>query len=287
MLLLLMILSSAACDKNPSAPVYQKEITVFGYLRGNENLSENNAILIAYTQPLTGFYKLDQAVIRGATVNITENGTGQIYALHDSPEKPGFYFNNQLFVKPKETYGLKIEYEGRTVTAATTVPPVLQITTQLSKDSVNYVHPTNLSRQKPIFLNCEKENQIILVDLFCNETFDHAEYISTFRKDHHYPENQEEYDGGTNSQPRHIQGIAQYKELVSPEYPGQHVIYWYSSMLVFYGSNTMQVIAIDDNYHHFLYKEHPEFESGVTGGIGVFGSVIGATFKLQVLKEQN
>jgi len=32
-------------------------------------------------------------------------------------------------------------------------------------------------------------------------------------------------------------------------------------------------LAIDENYHNFLHKEHPELNGGVNGGIGVFGSV--------------
>jgi len=53
-------------------------------------------------------------------------------------------------------------------------------------------------------------------------------------------------------------------------------------MIVFRRSNTMQVLAIDDNYHNFLYTEHPEFNGGINGGIGVFGSVCGESFELIV-----
>lgn len=271
------------CQKNPTTPDYQKEITVFGYLYGNEKLTSEHAILIAYTQPILKYYELNQAAIRGAVVTLREADTGLIYQLKDTPEKPGFYFNDSLLVKPKTTYHLRVEVDGKVVTASTMVPPILKVTTKLRQDTINYVYPKNLSREMPIYLECESIDQIVLVDMYCNESYKNAEYITPFL-DHKYPADQEEYDGGKDGEPRHITAFAKLKDFISEEYPGQYVVFWYSSMIVFYGSYTMQVLAIDDNYHKFLYTEHPEYSSGVKGGIGVFGSVCGATFQLVVQK---
>lgn len=283
-LILLLIGLFLACDTNPNAPVYQNEITIFGYLRGNETITTKNAILITNTQPITDFYDLKTAGIRGASVVLTDQLLSKSYQLIDVPDQPGYYYNDTVLVKPKTTYRLQVKVEGKTVTAATTVPPILQTETQLLSDTTNYVFPKNLGTQKPIYLDCEFEDQIILIDMYCNEEFYNAEIINPFREDKKYPDDQRQYDGGQNGEPRHIVAMAKYSDLRAEMYQNQPVIYWYSAMIVYYGSNTLQVMAIDDNYHHFLYKENPEFNSGVRGGIGVFGSVTGKKFKLMVQK---
>jgi len=44
-------------------------------------------------------------------------------------------------------------------------------------------------------------------------------------------------------------------------------------------------MAIDDNYYNVInINEYPASQSGVNGGIGVFGSAYGETFRLYVLK---
>lgn len=273
------------CEKNPNKPDYQKEITVFGYLWGDENLNADHAILISYTQPITAFYDLNLAGISGANVTITEESSGDIVQLQEALEKPGFYFNDNLNIKPKETYHLRTEIDGKVVTASTTVPPVLTLVTELDRDTVNNVYHKNLSKRKPIFVECEDVEQLIMVDMFCNEEYQNAEIINPFHESHKYPGDREEYDGGINGEPRHIQGIGRIREFISDDYPAQYVVDWYSSMLVFYGSYTMQVVNIDDNFHNFLYKEHPEYEGGIHGGLGVFGSVCGDVFEMDVLKE--
>lgn len=284
-IIFLFIAVFSGCEKNPGKPDYQKEITVFGYLWGNKNLTSEHAILIAYTQPITDSYDLEQAGIYGAEVTITEESSGTVFQLQNSSERPGFFFNENLNIKPKGTYHLRIEYDGKVVTSSTTVPPALVTETELRKDTVNYVSRKNLSKRKPIFLECENSEQLVMVDMFCNEEYQNAEYINPFHDSHKFPTDREEYDGGINGEPRHIQGIARIREFVTDDHPGRYVINFYSSMLVFYGSYKMQVIAIDDNYHNFIYREHPVYESGVNGGLGVFGSVCGDVFDLYVRKE--
>ncbi|GAB4374113.1 MAG: hypothetical protein Kow0042_18450 [Calditrichia bacterium] len=272
-----------SCDKSPDSPEYEKEITVFGYLWGSRPLNLDHAILIAYTQPIDQYYDLEKAAISNAEVTLMEVGSGKVFSLSDSPEKPGFYFNDSVLIRPKETYTLRVQVEGKSVTASTTVPPMLHLTTELRSDTVNAIFPKNISKQKPIFMQCESLEQIVLVDMYCNEEYQNAEYINPFF-DQKYPNNREEYDGGRDGEPRHIMGMARLKEMVSDDFPGQYVIDWYSSMIVFYGSNTLQVLAIDDNYHKFIYTEHPERNGGIQGGIGVLGSVCGESFELMILK---
>jgi hypothetical protein len=281
--ILLAFVLCFACSKNPAAPDYQKEVSVFGYLWGNQALSEKYAVSISYSQSITSFYDFQKAAISGAEVTIIEAGTENVYELTESSTQKGNYYNEQLLVKPKTTYRLSIKTDGKTITATTRVPDDLKITTELKMDSANEVHQTNLGFDKPVYLESDSLEQIILVDVFCNEQYEKAEYLYPFHDDHKFPDDQNEYDGGISGEPRHIQALVPYKELVSEKFDGQNVVYWYASMIVFKGSNTMQVLAIDDNYHNFIMSEHPVYSSGIVGGIGVFGSVVGEKYELMVV----
>jgi hypothetical protein len=271
------------CEKNPATPAYQKELTVFGYLHGNERLNSDHAIWIAYTKPITDYYQASEAALKNGDVTLTDPD-GAVIRLREAPERRGYYFNDSLLALPQKTYQLRIVADGKVVTAATTLPPMLETVTTLRTDTINVVKPENLSRERPIALQCENPDQVVLVDVTCNEPYSNAEYIKPFHESQKFPRNQEEYDGGANREPKHISAFGRYRDFASADYPGQIVIFWYSSMLVFYGSYTLQVAAIDDNTHRFLYREHPELEGGIRGGIGVFGSMCGKEFRLQVVK---
>jgi hypothetical protein len=279
-----VLLTLSGCGKNPVTPGYQKELTVFGYLRGNERLTSDHAIWIACTKPITDYYQASEAALRNGDVTITDQDDGAVIRLHEDPERPGYYSNDSLLALPEKTYQLRIVADGKIVTAATTVPPMLEMTSTLRADTINVVKQENLSRERPLFLRSENPEQVVLVDMNCNEEYANAEYIHPFHGSQEHPRNREEYDGGANREPKHISAFGRYRDFASAEYPGQIVIFWYSSMIVFYGSYTLQVAAIDDNYHRFLYREHPELEGGIRGGIGVFGSMCGKAFRLQVVK---
>ena len=281
----ILLVIIAACGKSPNTPDYQQEVAVFGFLWGNKPVTADRAIMVAYTQPIDKAYDFSQAAIQDANVTITDVQAGKIYLLKDS-EKPGFYFNDSLIPQPKMEYLLKIGVDDKIVTATTTLPQDLDIQTNLNPDKIESVYHDDLSKNNPIFLDYENDEQILLVDVYCNESWENAEYINPFWGQEK-PDEAGNYGGSDgNSEPRHIMATAKFKDLLSfTTYPGKYVIDWYSSMIVFFGSNTMQVMAIDENYYNFInINEYPELQSGVNGGIGVFGSACGETFRLYILK---
>ena len=284
--ILLLLLIIFACGKSPNTPDYQQEVAVFGFLWGNKPMSADRAIMIAYTQPINKTYDFSQAAIQDANVTITDINSGKVYTLKDT-ETSGFYFNDSLIPQPKMEYVLNIEVDDKIVTATTIVPPIFSTETNLNRDKVDSVYHDDLSKNNPIFIECEDPEQLVVVDMYCNESWENAEYISPFWGQEK-PRDAGEYGGNDgNSEPRHIIASAKFRDLLSfANYQGRHVIDWYSSMIVFFGSNTMQVMAIDDNYYNFInINEYPELQSGVNGGIGVFGSAYGETFRLYILKS--
>ncbi|MBN1895546.1 DUF4249 family protein [bacterium] len=281
---LTLALLVTACSRNPSQPDFQKEISIFGYLHANRPLSEDRAFLITGTRPVTGYYDVEEAGIADAEVTVLEETSGETWQLTCRPENPGRYYNDSLIARPGRIYRLTVQAEGRTVTASTRVPPRLDITTELSPDSVNTGRQKDLGQPKPLFLECENPEQIILVDLFCNETWEDAEYIRPFHGSHKKPEGPEEYEGGPNQEPRHLYAMAPFRDLAAPQFENRNTVYWYSAMLVFYGKHTLQVLAVDDNTQRYLTAEHPEYSGGIEGGIGVFGSVSGEDFTLNVIR---
>jgi hypothetical protein len=278
------LLVICACSKNPTEPDYQKEIAVYGFLWTDQPLAKQHAVSITWTRPIASYYDPSEAAVKNAQITLTDNNSGRIYPLYQDEARPGFYYNDSLFIHPQTVYSLLVQAEGRTVMAETTTPGRITLATELSRTSVNTVTPKNLGYEKPVQVNGGSPNQMMLVDISCQETYENAEYINSFGPNK-YPEDQEEYDGGRDGGPKRIQALLKYDDLISDEYAGQHTIYWYGSMLVFYGSHNMQILAIDGNYHSYLYKENPTLSSGVKGGIGVFGSVSGELFRLQVVKE--
>ncbi len=272
------------CDKNPADPEYDKEIVVYGYLYGNEPLSEEHAITVFYSQPVYDYYDKSEAAIRNADVTITETGSGKTTVLVESATQPGYYYNDDLMIEPEKTYALNINTGDQQVSSVTTVPALLKMETDLSTTEVNTEYQTELGLRKPVYLEHKDPEQIIFIEMFCNETYENAEYIYPFSDSHNFPDDQEEYDGGKNSEPRRIWASMKLKDLESSDYDNKPVISWYNAMIVFFGSNTMQIAAIDENLQHYNYREHPELEGGIVGGIGLFGSLCGTNFELQIEK---
>ncbi len=280
----LSIIVVSGCDTNPTRPKSQRKVAVYGFLWGDEYVTKKHGIYISYTKPILEKYDINKAGIPNATVTLTDSSSGTTTQLKHNPDRPGFYYDDQFYIKPNTTYLLQINVDGKVLTASTHVPPVLEMQTELRSDTVNVITRTNIGYKKPIWINTSRDDQIILVDMYCNESWENAEYIYPFGNQKH-PRNREEYDQGQNGEPRYIHALVAYRDMFSSEFGNLPVIYWYHSMIVFYGSNTMQVLAIDENYHRYFYTEHPPLEGGIHGGVGLFGSVYGKVFELHVVKE--
>ncbi|MCK5147590.1 DUF4249 family protein [bacterium] len=272
------------CNKNPSTVDYVREISVFGYLHCDSSMTEQRAIYISETRPIDKFYDPADAAISGATVKITDLDGGEVWALYEIAATPGRYNNAQFIARAGGRYRLDIDTDGENVYAETSVPAALTLTSTLRRDTVNVESYAGISRRNPVFLEGEDVDEIMLVDVFCNEEWQNAEYINPFMEDDKYPQSSEQYDGGGNAEPRHIQGMARLHELQSDDYPGQYVVDWFSSMIIFYGSYTIMIAAIDQNYHDYLISNNPERNGGIVGGIGVFGSMVGARYELEVVR---
>lgn len=278
-----LLAALCACGDNPAGPAYQKEIAVYGFLWTERPLSRERAIAVTWTRPIDAYFDETSAALHDAEVTLTDRTGGRTYTLASDADRPGFFYNDSLIVRPRTAYRLMIECEGRVVTAETVTPGPVFLETDLDREAFNIVAPENLGYAKPVRITCDSPEQMILVDLTCQEDFPNAEYIRDLSPNK-TPEDQEEYDGGRNGQPRHTQMTVKYADLVSAEFGGEHVIFWYGFMLNFYGRHTFQVLAIDDNYNRYLSLENPALSAGVTGGIGVLGSVSGEDYRLDVVK---
>jgi len=274
------------CSENPTKPEYQKEIMIYGNLWGNRPLNQEHAISVKYTWPVDEAYDKVEAAVQNGNVTLTDASSGESWVLRDTDDSPGYYFNEDLVIRPLTTYLLRVEADNQVVTATTTVPPVITLTTDLLQDSLNREYQKNLGFEKPVYVDCEcPDDLMIVVDMYCEESWEDARFVNPFFG-FEEPESQEDYDGGRNGEPRHIQAFVTYQDLVAPAFENRHTIYWYASMIVFYGRNTMQIMAVDDNYNNYTFAEHRVHSGGVQGGLGLFASMCGETFSLNILEEQ-
>jgi hypothetical protein len=153
------------------------------------------------------------------------------------------------------------------ITATTTTPVAYEVLSgPLSlPDTMRHA---DIPDSFPFVLTCPDEEQIFLLDVYCLEDWEDARYINPFG-DHDRPDSEEEY-GYETHEPRNISAYFRIRDVSTDG--DTYTIGFYSAMMAFWGSYEVSLLAIDDNYYNYLYREHPEESGGIEGGIGVFGS---------------
>ena len=253
-------------DGDTSGPDTENEIVLFGYLYVNETISEENAIFLSRTVPVLDSYDIDEAVITNAVVTLRREGIAGADTLH--MVNPGYYANPDIFIDPVTTYYLSVDIEGEApVTAATTTPWPFEVLGEPLELPGEMVY-SGIADSFPILLTCEEGEQIFMVDAYCREEWQDAQYIEAFGAEDS-PQDYDEY-GGDNGEPRHIYPYFRVKDL--EQEGGIYRIGWYVDLFVFYGEYDVHLFSVDDNFYNYLYRDHPERNGGVEGGIGVFGS---------------
>ncbi len=272
-----MLAQTGCGDGDTSGPDTENEIVLFGYLYVNETISEENALLLSRTMPVLDNYNVDDAVISDAHVTLRKEGVAGEDTLHMI--KPGYYANAEVTVEPRSTYYLSVEIDGEDpVTAVTTTPWPFELHAEPLELPGEMVYST-VADSFPILFTCEEGEQIFLVDAYCREEWQNAEYVEAFG-DADSPEDYQEY-GGDNGEPRHIFPYFRVKDL--EQIGDNYRIGWYVDLLIFYGEYNVNLFSVDDNFYNYLYRDHPERNGGVEGGIGVFGSACRAEWHIKVI----
>jgi len=242
-------------------------------------MTDSNAVYVGRNLPVLDLYDDEEAAVRDATVLLLEEGAAAADTLRQVA--PGRYNAPEVIVKPRTGYHLRVEIPGRETITATTVTPApfevadepLALPEEMKHDEIGDKHP--------ITFTCDDPRQIFLVDVYCIEHWEDAEYVEAFGTNDS-PDDYDEY-GGDNGEPRHIAPFFRIEDLDGKN-GDLYTIDWYGDMMVFYGRYDVNIYSIDENYYNYLYRDHPERSGGINGGIGVFGSACRAGWRVKVVK---
>ena len=256
-------LALAGCSGDTTAPQDAGTIAVFGTLYIGKTIDEPG-IRVSRVQPIEAPYDRDEAAVNDALVTIRREGAPAPDTLRLA--RPGEYVGSGFSIAARTTYHLRVVVPGGPeITATTTTPDSFSASGGPPHGPVEYEALQDLY---PILVRCENAKQILLVDAYCNEDWEDARYVNPFGS-RNAPEDYDEY-GGDNGPPRHISAYFRLDQIVRDG--DAYVIDFYSAMMAYYGSYDVHVLSIDDNTYNYLYRDHPEENGGIEGGIGLFGS---------------
>jgi hypothetical protein len=271
-----ILLALAGCEGDVAGPELRDEIAVFGFLYVGEAMNDSNAVLVTRTQPLLEVYDPEAAAVTNAIVTLLREGNSTPDTL--SMVRPGYYADPSIVIDSLTTYDLTVSIPGEDPITATTTTPVsynLLSGPRPLPDSMRYVE---IPDRYPFELVCPDEEQIFMVDVYCLENWQDARYIYPWG-DHDRPDDEEEY-GYDNGEPRRISAYFRINDVTRDG--DVYTVGFYSAMMVFWGRYEVSLLAIDDNYYNYLYRDHPEESGGIVGGIGVFGSACRDRFLVKI-----
>ncbi len=271
-------LAFAGCDGDVTGPPLRDEIAVFGFLYVGEAVSDSNAVLITRTRPLLDLYDPAEAAVTTATVTLLREGDSVPDTL--SMVRPGYYADPSVIIDPLTVYHLTVSIPRERVITATTTTPVSYHLLNGPLPLPGTMRHADIPGSYPFKLTCPDEEQIFLLDVYCLESWEDARYIIPFG-DHDRPDNEQEY-GYENEEPRHIFAYFRIRDVAREGYI--YTIGFYSAMMVFWGNYEVSLLAIDENYYNYLYREHPEESGGIVGGIGVFGSACRDHYLVKIIE---
>jgi hypothetical protein len=264
---LLLPVLVCACGTDTTRPGYQRELTLFGYLYVGEAVTDANAVRLGETRPVDEIYDPGEAGIAGAVVTLRADSAGVADTLRMGAR--GYYANPAVVIRPRTTYHLEARVGNRVLTATTTTPDTFAV---LSGPRVvpGVMRQSAIADSFPILVEGPDPEQIFLVDVYCLEDWHDARYVHQLGGARDHPQTYDEY-GNDNGPPRHITAYFRLKDVERTE-AGASLFSFYGDMMWFFGHYQVGVFSIDRNYYDYLYREHPERNGGVEGGIGVFGS---------------
>jgi hypothetical protein len=249
----------ASCSETIAPTAYKKEIVVNALLYSGRSV---DTVKLQWTGEVTQFYNPSAKAVSGAIVKIIGVGFPFVDSLVYDPLNPGRYYsaNPSKIIEPTRTYQLFVRTpDGIEITGMTTVPDTFSITlsTIRNGDTVRYdpFAPLNVIKWS--------DSRFHGTYLPTIESLDsNASLIPKFF----------ERDTINNPKPQKIGYRAGLpKEQTSTELP------WI--FLTYFGTNSFNVYAIDENYSDFLNQLIPaqggelrEIRYRLNGGIGVFGS---------------
>jgi hypothetical protein len=262
-LILLIILAAGAlfsgCDTSTGSDAYKKEVIVNALLYSGRIA---DTVKVQWTGEISKSYNPLQNAIPGAVVKIIGVGFSFEDSLIYDPAIPGRYYSNSpsKIIEPAKTYRLYIRTpDGKEITGITTVPDTFRITfsTINNGDTVKYnpFAPLNEFR-------------------WSNSRF-HGTYLPTIEsKDSGAALIPKFFERDTVNNPK-PQKIGYRVGL--PKEQTNTILPWV--FLNYFGTNTIDIYAIDENYNDFLNQLIPaqggelrEIRYRLSGGIGVFGS---------------
>jgi hypothetical protein len=276
-LLFAVILS--ACDRGSTRPKFDSEIVLFGYLYVGETVSGTAAIRLDRTLPVDQYYDAGRAAILNAFVTLRADSAAVADTLRMAA--PGVYADPGVIIRERTTYHLKATIDGRTVTATTTTPPAFETPREPRTMSAGVMTQSAIADSFPIVVACSDSEQVFLVDVYCIEDWQNARFIHRIGGSQDTPQSYDEY-GGANGEPRHIS--AYFRLMNLPQSDQGYLVSFYGDMMWFYGQYEVGVFSLDENYYNYLYRDHPERNGGVSGGIGVFGSACRKEYRVQVVE---
>lgn len=278
LLLIAITAIASGCGEDATRPEQRDEIVLFGYLYVGESVADSNAVYLTRTAGIDQYYDPEDAAVTGARVRLRNEESGAVDTLRMI--RPGFYANPAVTVLPRTTYTLTAEVsDGTVITATTTTPHPFEILAGPRTLPGEMTH-ASIADSFPIVLTCPDPEQILIVDVYCLEDWQDAIWIHPFGNSD-TPQDYQEY-GGANSEPRHILAYFRAKDT---EHEGDtYRISFYGDMMWFYGHQQVGIFTIDTNYYNYIYRDHPELNGGVNGGIGVFGSACRRQYLVRAVK---
>ncbi len=266
---------TAGCTGDSTGPQTRREIVVFGHLFVGEAVSVENAIHVSEVRPIDEYFDPEEAGVTEARVTLQRRGSEpDTLAL----VRPGCYANPAVVIEPRTTYDLRILIPGRDPISASTTTPWAFETHREPRVLPETMRLEAIPDSFTIAVTCPDPEQTFLVDVYCEEYWPDARYVDPAGS-HDRPSDYEEY-GNDNGEPRRIFAYVRMKSMESEG--ADRVVNFYDGMMVFYGRYTVSCLTIDDNYYRYLYRDHPEENGGIAGGIGVFGSACRKRFRVRV-----
>lgn len=278
-IVLLVAVLLSACGTGSTRPTFVEEIALFGYLYVGETVSGSAAIRLDRTLPVDRYYDAGQAAILNAFVTLRADSAVLADTLH--MVAPGVYANPALIIRARTTYHLEAHIEGKTLRASTTTPWAFETPREPRVMSEGVMSQSAIADSFPVVVACPDPEQVFLVDVYCLEEWQNARFIHRIGGGQDTPQSYDEY-GGANDEPRHIAAYFRLKDIRQSD-EGYRVSF-YGDMMWFYGQYEIGVFSIDENYYNYLYRDHPELNGGVSGGIGVFGSAFRKQYSVKVVE---